>query len=185
MSATDCAGATPVCAASGPNMGRCVACATGSAGACMSGQVCDPASNQCVACLGDMDCGAGQRCEVGATSDQNRCVMAVIDAGTPDASNKIDAGDADAGAMDAGGKMDASVTDAGGKDASADAGVSVTDADTKARDAGMDGGTGNNSLAGDGCSCSTPGTTPTNDRGAALLAFAALGAVISRRRARR
>lgn len=154
----------------------------------MSGQVCDPANNQCVACLGDADCGTGQRCEPGATSDQNRCVMAVSDAGTPDASNKSDAGDVDASGMDAGGKMDASVTDAGakpGKDASADASMNVSDADTKNHDAGMDGGSGSNSLAGDGCSCSAPGASHTNDRGAVLLALAALGAVIGRRRARR
>jgi hypothetical protein len=188
MSATDCTGATPVCATTGTNMGRCVSCTMGSMGACMSGQVCDPANNQCVACLGDADCGTGQRCEPGATSDQNRCVMAVSDAGTPDASNKSDAGDVDASGMDAGGKMDASVTDAGakpGKDASADASMNVSDADTKNHDAGMDGGSGSNSLAGDGCSCSAPGASHTNDRGAVLLALAALGAVIGRRRARR
>jgi len=57
-SGVGCSGATPLCAADGPRAGQCVACTAADASACAGATpACDQATNACVGCLADADCG--------------------------------------------------------------------------------------------------------------------------------
>lgn len=51
---SDCTGATPACATTGPQAGLCVACTTDAN--CTAPEVCDPATDTCVACTTDAQC---------------------------------------------------------------------------------------------------------------------------------
>jgi len=173
----DCPATTPVC---DPEARFCAACTMSSQCAGRAGlpacATSGPREGQCVACVTNAQCGAGETCDAMANACIGPVDAGVMDAGAADA-GEMDAGVADVGAADVGaadvGVVDAGVVDAGVVDVGGAIDAGVADAgDPLVVDVMEDGG----------CGCRA-GTTPP--RGGALLGALAAMALLTRRRQRR